>query len=148
MPEHYDDRKIQKVIVSFIADRLGDDVWLSHQGSGIHTGKYKIFDEAKATFAPTIGINTIERWWEYFLWHGETKAEKLHRERMNGTKKRKPRRYKGEWESLHTVMLRKIIADHPEFYLDEIRERLYRMGGGWWATSTIWKKLMHDLDYS
>ena len=56
---------------------------------------------------------------------------------MNGTKKRKPRRYKGEWESLHTVMLRKIIADHPEVYLDEIRERLYRMGDGWWATSPI-----------
>ena len=67
MPEHYDNRKIQKVVISFIADRLGDDVWLSHQGSGIHTGKYKIFDEAKATFALTIGINTIEAWWNYFL---------------------------------------------------------------------------------
>lgn len=67
---------------------------------------------------------------------------------MNRTKNRKPRRYKGERESLHTVMLCKISANHLEFYLDEIREHLYRMGGGWWATSTIWKKLTHNLGYS
>ena len=67
---------------------------------------------------------------------------------MNGTKKKKRRRYKVEWESLYTVMLHKIIAELPEFYLDEIRECLYRMGDGWWATFVIWKKLTHDFDYS
>ena len=51
---------------------------------------------------------------------------------MNGTKKRKPRRYKGEWESLHAVLLCKIFTDNPEFYLDEIQESIYRMGGGGW----------------
>ena len=147
MPRLVDDVDIQRKVITFIADELGDKIWFSAKGSRTKTGKHGIFERAFREIAPTASHSTISRWWEYFLQNGETQADKRKRERDSG-KRDTPRRYRGRWNSRQRLMLQQIVDEHPEFYLDEIQFRLYKMGGGWWSRSYIWKKLRYELKYS
>jgi len=147
MPRLVDDVDIQRKVITFIADELGDKIWFSAKGSRTKTGKHGIFERAFREIAPTASHSTISRWWEYFLQNGETQADKRKRERDSG-KRDTPRRYRGRWNSRQRLMLQQIVDEHPEFYLDEIQFRLYKMGGGWWSRSYIWKKLRYELRYS
>ena len=36
-----------------------------------------------------------------------------------------------QWTSNHTTKLKGIADREPDFYLDEIQEELYELGGGW-----------------
>jgi len=147
MPRLVDDVDIQRKVITFIADELGDKIWFSAKGSRTKTGKHGIFERAFREIAPTASHSTISRWWEYFLQNGETQADKRKRERDSG-KRDTPRRYRGRWNSRQRLMLQQIVDEHPEFYLDEIQFCLYKMGGGWWSRSYIWKKLRYELRYS
>ena len=147
MPRTIDDVDVQKNVVMYMINHLGDDIWSSHTGSRVKSGKYELFEHIHKYIAHGASVPTICRWWDYFLEHGETQAQKRHRDRLNGGKRRKHSRYKGAWGPYQTDLLEEIINDYPEFYLDEIRERLYQVGGGWWSSSYVWKRLT-QIGYS
>ena len=47
------------------------------------------------------------------------------------------------------MKLLKIIVDNaPNFYLEKIQKELFDLGGGWWSASYKWRKLTEDIGYS
>ena len=53
--------KSKRFVVSFSADILSDDIWLSQWVMVYIPGSIEFFEEGKVTFVPTIGTDTIRR---------------------------------------------------------------------------------------
>jgi hypothetical protein len=83
----------------------------------------------------------IENWDEI---HEQTKGRETEKQEEE---KGNPDNIKAKRTTRQRVLLEEIIEEHPEFYLDKIQERLYKMGGGWWSRSYIWYKLHRELNY-
>ena len=58
------------------------------------------------------------------------------------------RTYTTNWRAHQTNILKSIIDDYPDYFLDEIQAQMYESGGGWWSPTTIWRKLRNKLGYS
>ena len=57
---------------------VGDNIiWSSHTGTRMKSGKYAIFDHnIRKHIAHGASVPTICCWWDYFLEHSETQAQK------------------------------------------------------------------------
>ena len=55
--------------------------------------------------------------------------------------RKKRKTYNTNWNNSTTALLKVIVDEQGELYLDEIQQELFELGGGWWNCSTISVKL-------
>ena len=116
------------------------------KGSKRKTRLTAVSIEARNAICGTVNDRTVREWWHFFLEFGYTPAEARELSRKY-TKKRK--RYNTLWTADTFRLLKKIVDEKGELYLDEIQEELCRLGGGWWSPSTISVKLRSkEIGYS
>ena len=137
MPKTIDDVYIQRKVVEYIAAVLGpEQVYKQTYGLLAPILRY-----CKKDVAPFIRTSTMRKWWKFYLKFGSTKAEWIKRKRK--------RKNRTNWTIEQTKLLKTIIDQYPDYYLDEIQEAMYASpDGGWWATTTLWRKLREELRYS
>lgn len=91
---------------------------------------------------------TIRKWHKHYLKFGEvpcvTRRWTLRFLRLAGGA-RKIR--KGKMTEQHLEVLRSILREHPEFYLDEFVDAVHDVTGVWFHPSTIWRTLHDRLNY-
>jgi hypothetical protein len=134
---------IQQRVIEAIAQGLGPDlVWKCFEGMETTTPLQSVLRDVRRRIAPTISERTMRRWWYYFLKFGDTQASHRVIKRKKG-----PQRRGGQWTYHTTALLKRIVEDSPDLYLDEIQERLSALNGGWWDCSYIWRRLVEDCNY-
>ena len=55
--------------------------------------------------------------------------------------KEKRKRYNTNWTGDTYLLLKSIVNDKGNLYLDEIQEELFELDEGWWSPSIIFEKL-------
>ena len=136
MPRTIDRVHIQRKVVESIVATLGSE----HVYSIEHGKLAKALRNCKKEVAPTVSLVTLRRWWNFFLKYGTTQAE-IH-------KKRKKTKNVTRWRQRHTETLKAIVDTNPDLYLDEIQMKMYEYRAGWWSTTTLWRKMKNELEYS
>ena len=96
---------------------------------------------ARNAICGTVNDRTVREWWQFFLEFGYTPAEA----RALSRKYKKKKRYCTNWTDDTYRLLKSIVDDKGELYLDEIQEELHRLGGGWGSPSTISLKLRSNI---
>ena len=113
----------------------------SVKGSGRRTRLTSVSIAARNAVFGTVSDRTVREWWQFFLEFGYTPAEA----RALTRKYKKTKRYSTNWTNDIYRLLKSIVDDKGELYLDEIQEELHRLGGGWWSPSTISTKLRSNI---
>jgi transposase len=92
-----------------------------------------------------VTYSALRLWIEYYQQYGEAPAKSRRNKRrtIGGIRATGSRNFTKE----HETVLRQIIDNQPQLYLDEIQEELYKETGVVWHCSTIWRKL-HTIGYS
>ena len=137
-----DSISIQKVVVAFVADKMGDRIYGVMDGRRV--GLEKVLDEAQLLLAPTVSTATLRKWVRHFLLFGETKAETNDYKRRHHKNRNRGRK----WSFDETAILRDLVEEMPWMYLDEIQDELYKQTRKCFSTSLIWYKLRKDIKFS
>ena len=89
---------------------------------------------------------TVRRWYKHFLQYGEvpcvTRRWLVRLLRVGGRGIRR-----GKMSTHHLEVLRRLVREHPEFYLDEFVDAMHEATGVWFDPSTIWRTLRERLNY-
>ena len=143
------DVRIQQDVIDFVSNRIGHaNIYRTFQGSGNRTNLEAALRAAKAEICPRVTTKTLRRWWYYFLKHGDTPAiERRRLARIIGRRYRR-RTSRGQWAAVNTAVLKSIVDDNPDLYLDEIQDEFLNLTGEWWSASKLWKELVSSCDYS
>ena len=120
---------------------LGEDMVESAKLSGRRTRLTSVSIAARNAVFGTVSDRTVREWWQFFLEFGYTPAEA----RALTRKYKKTKRYSTNWTNDIYRLLKSIVDDKGELYLDEIQKELHRLGGGGWSPSTISLKLRSNI---
>ena len=122
--------------MEYIIAAIGPDQVYNQKYGGLS----EVLRNCKKDVAPILKERTLRRWWNFFLKYGTTQAE-FH-------KKRKKTKNVTRWRQRHTETLKAIVDTNPDLYLDEIQMKMYEYRAGWWSTTTLWRKMKNELEYS
>jgi len=148
MPRHIDDVHLQQTVIKYIAHHLGEEAFFCFEGCQLKTKLESVLRDAKRLIVPTATTQTLRRWWYHFTKYGDTQAERRHNKKKEQKKGKGYKKKTGRWTKRHHDLLLSIVEDDPDLYLDEIRDELRDLGGGWWSSSYIWNRLSLDCNYS
>ena len=149
-----DDKLIQRTACETALDALGDKAWLYCNNKGHKCRKLK--EVFESVVVPKVGYDrltysTFWKWFKHYLQFGETQADQRKREQTR-RRRRKASYYSSRVKSStfsdqDDSMLRSIMDNQPQLYLDEIQTLMSRRRRKIWSTSSIWKRMNH-LGYS
>ena len=122
--------------LSFIEERLI---------SGIDSTVVEVLKNAKAEF--NVPMRTLRRWYKHFTEFGEYPFETKKRERLICRHLKKYKVTKIVTKSI-IASVKRIVDDHPEFYLDEIQTSLCITCHVFLSLTTIHCILKEKLGYS
>ena len=143
------DVKIQQDVIDFVSNRIGhENIYRSIYGSGNRTDLEAALREAKVAICPTVTTRTLRRWWYFFLKHGDTPAIERRRKARVAGRRYQRRTTRGNWSPVSTTVLKSIVDDNPDLYLDEIQDEFLNLTGEWWCASKLWKELVSSCNYS
>ena len=136
----WNDRRIQAEYLILILDNL-------HRFNSFN----KLADWIVETQHVSPKKSTLADWYLHYRRNHELPAET--KEFYEKLMKRKSCNLPGneftkKWTKSTVGVLRKILADHPEFYLDEFVEELFCRTGILYHPSTVWRLLKKRLGYS
>ena len=137
---------IQEAVLNVCCDFMGSDLWLFTKGS---RRRYKWRNQLLEQVREVAGFNlcyeTLMRWISYYQKYGEAPARARNRKySIRGLRTSKEGEFK---KRKHRKILKEIIDNEPQLYLDEIQKKLFEQTGKLWSCSTIWKQL-HTIGYS
>ena len=139
-------KKIQKQVIQAVYDKMGNGIFDIVDGK--RTCLQQTLLEVQKELFPTISIQTMRRWITHFILYGESPAEtRIWRENIRG----KYRNYDNSdslWTTQDTVLLKDLIDDRPNLYLDEVQDNMIMASGKKFSKSFLWKKLKYELGYS
>jgi hypothetical protein len=99
-------------------------------------------------FGRMVPVRTLRKWWSFYCKFGDVPAQRSQLLR----KAFGPKRYQTNITAEHIAILKGIVDDHPEFYLDEIYEEFLRLRPQGctitMSASTLWRRLCRDCGYS
>jgi len=143
-----DDIRVQAAAVLFIIRRVG--LFAKH---GTLSRVLRDYTQ-RAEEIINISEKRLRDWYLHYQKYGELPAEtarwRQSRSRRSGRKKRSKKRAPRSdyWPPQYIEILRSIVKDHPEFFLDEIQEEFKRRtNGARKSASSIWKRL-DQIGYS
>jgi hypothetical protein len=153
-PGIYNEVQIQKIVVGYILSALdNDEIYRCGEDSRRRSRLESILKDACRKELPRLTTRTARRWFYWFVKYGVVPAEDRRIKRVQSKKGKQ--RYsrsqpisRGAWTHVETKALKNIIDIHPEFFLDEIQERLALMTGRKWSTKYLWERLVSDCNYS
>jgi transposase len=133
---------IQRRILGFIFDQLGNRMWEYGEGSRKRDPALdKIFTKAKQETGAGPSNRTIRRWFNHFLKYGETP------EQTRRFRKKFSVRYSRSFTAEDTEALMCLVDSAPELYLDEIQDVLRIERGKAFRPTSIWREI-HRNGYS
>jgi len=140
---------IQKEVIASIFCSLGNaNVYCCYQGSRRRTSLIVALREVRDGIVPKVSISTIRRWWNYFIRYGDTPAIARRNRYRQYLGRYVQRSTSGDWNSTYTTILKQIVDDQPDLYLDEIQKEFMTRTGRWFSQSWLWKKLCSECRYS
>mmetsp|Transcript_40444 Transcript_40444/g.45125 ORF Transcript_40444/g.45125 Transcript_40444/m.45125 type:complete len:252 (-) Transcript_40444:203-958(-) len=140
---------IQKEVIASIFCSLGNaNVYRCYQGSRRRTSLIVALREVRDGIVPKVSISTIRRWWNYFIRYGDTPAIARRNRYRQYLGHYVQRSTSGDWNSTYTTILKQIVDDQPDLYLDEIQKEFMTRTGRWFSQSWLWKKLCSECRYS
>lgn len=101
-----------------------------------------IVQQARIACNFPVSYHQLQRWIMYYQQYGTTEAEsRRYRQRrtIRGIRASKPRQFTAQHESI----LKELVANNPQLYLDELQLELVGSTGRLWSTSTIWSHLQN-----
>ena len=144
----HDRVRIQKDCIENICDILGVDVYKSFKGSRKRTRLQAAILETKQNIYPGADPTAIRKWWDHFIQYGDTPAYARRTEVRRYKKRYKQLTNRGNWTEEQTEMLKEIVDQHPEYYLDEIQLVFCLEMKEDWSAPYIWERLIGDCEYS
>ena len=137
----------QRKVINRTIEILGSSFWDCGHKSGTHCKEIKhVLQECqKLMRGYRLSYSTHRRWMIYYIQFGEVPAQNRRDRKttIRGIRASKT----GVFTEGDEAVLKSIIEEECQLYLDEIQERLFEKTGKVWATSTIWSH-MHNLNYS
>ena len=128
-----DDKLIQRTACETALDALGDKAWLYCNNKGHKCRKLK--EVFESVVVPKVGYDrltysTFWKWFKHYLQFGETQADQRKREQTR-RRRRKASYYSSRVKSStfsdqDDSMLRSIMDNQPQLYLDEIQHEMYK----------------------
>ena len=119
---------IQRLAINAIIQVLGSDIWQYGFRSGARCNRMGIVKTlVRRKCRCFLSDRTLRRWMTHYIQYGETPA--MTKRRV----KRKATNCKNRFTDADKQLLRNIIADHPQLYLDEIQEKMHERTGRRWS---------------
>ncbi len=137
---------IQIKAINATCEFMGPYFWIYRQNSGMRYEKRaELLLAVQEACAMRVSYPTLMRWIDHYQKFGDIPAKTNHSKRatIKGLRATGAKFFTAEYE----LILKQIIDEHPQLYLDEIQHMLLVKSGKLWDTSTIWRKL-HKLGYS
>ncbi|CAB9499819.1 unknown protein [Seminavis robusta] len=134
------DVNIQEAAINRACEFMGSDLYAYGIGS---KRKYKhantLLREVRKTCGFQVSYRQLQRWISYYKKFGEApvRARREHRTTIKGLRTLNPK----DFTTTDQDILKDIVDQEPQLYLDEIQERLAARTGKAWTTSTIWRHL-------
>jgi hypothetical protein len=135
MPPQYG-KHMERKIINAVFERLlpEDRIQLCDTTKRSRTNLEKAIQATRAHHN-MLAASTIRAWIDHYILWGETPAETREREAKIG------RRKQSKWTPRINRLLRYIITNHPELYLDEIQRQLLLLSECLFNTSTIYRHM-------
>ena len=150
----FDGSRIQKKIIRYIVDICGEDLMLYHDPIQTAYPLERVLKRARDECEPTASIRQVRRWFNFWVDFAVTPVELKTKKQSARNMGRNHYKSGGiipsgrsRWHTSDTVILRYVLENYPELYMEEMKDQVCILSGKTWSISHLYRQ-SRKLGYS